>query len=350
MGGSWWRFTDYLIDDLPVSRGEWPYPPGYIRPSPDARLEAYQVLSDPDAETGESHLKPTGDKYQSLLDLNVDDDAAILSWCRQYGLLGILPQESVQLRLAPRWRLIGFSDSAGHRRALSAYQTIYSRTPAGWQGLIESMPWNHMELEGNEDYEGRLAEPAAGVSSPSPIALMTQLFSITYEERRLGEAVGRFFPQVPVAERDTALYPHPLSEDFWHQYCEPLEEFRWAVKDFQTMMDNLSHAGPSDVLLPRDRAAIWNGQGQLNSLLSVYPSLWIEFDGTSTPRWAFPSLLAIFAFEVWQKLIGGQSIRHCKRSRCRRLFLAAQYNREYCSDRCRQAEEKARQRRRNQTT
>jgi hypothetical protein len=207
-----------------------------------------------------------------------------------------------------------------------------------------------MELEGNEDYTGSLAEPGVGVSNVRPTALMTQLFSSTYEESPLGEAVGRFFPQVPLDEKDTALYPYPLSDDFWHQYCEPLQEFRWVVREFQTMMDNLSHAGPWDVKPPGERGAMVVGQDQLNSLLSIYPGLWIEFNGTVTARWTFPSLLAIFAFEVWQKLIGGQSIRHCKRSRCRRLFLAAQYNREYCSDRCRQAEEKARQRRRNQTS
>jgi len=216
--------------------------------------------------------------------------------------------------------------------------------------MIESTGWNHMELEGNEEYDDALAQPGAGISPITPTALMTQLFSSNYEERRLGEAVGHFFPQIPLAEKDTALYPHPLSDDFWHQYCEPLEEFRWAVRDFQEMVDNLSHAGPWDVLLPRGRSAMVIGQDQLNSLLSIYPGLEVQFTGTITARWTFPSLLAIFAFEVWQKLIGGQSIRHCKRSRCRRLFLAAQYNREYCSDRCRQAEEKARQRRRNQTS
>ena len=207
-----------------------------------------------------------------------------------------------------------------------------------------------MELEGNEEYDDTLAEPGVGSSRITPTALMTQLFSSTFEEMRLGEAVGHFFPQIPVAEKDTALYPHPLSNDFWHLYCEPLEEFRWAVRDFQEMMDNLSYAGPWNVLSPRDRGAMGIGQDQLNSLLSIYPGLRVQYDGTTTATWTFPSLLAMFAFEVWQRLIGGQSIRHCKRPRCRRMFLSAQRNRDYCSDRCRQAEEKARQRRRNQTS
>jgi len=347
MGGWWWRFTDYVIDDTPVSQGQWPITHRYIRPAPDARLEPYQVLIGSDLDLVEGQTVPALDHYQTLLNLNVDDDAAIVSWCRQYGLLGILPQTSIQLRLAPRWRIIQLSAGGGTRRALSPCQTIYVRTPAGWQGFIESTGWDHMMWEGNEESDDTLAEPNAGISPITPKALMTGLFSSTYEEMRLGEAIGPFFPQIPMAERDTTEYPHPLSDEFWNQYCEPLAEFRWAVKDFQTMIDNLSHAGPMFEVPPRQWNAMVQGRDQLNSLLSISPGFDYQVDGTTSATWTFPSLLAIFAFEIWEKLIGGQSVKHCKRTNCRRLFLTAQYNRDYCSDRCRQSEEKARQRRSN---
>lgn len=203
-----------------------------------------------------------------------------------------------------------------------------------------------MAYEGNEDQIGCLAEPREGALPNPPTALTAPLFSIGYESKPLGDAIGHFFPLIPPEEKDSYPYPQPLEDDFWHQYSEPLELFRWAARDFRDMMENLSHAGPWNEQVPRARTAMIIGEEQLNSVLSVYPSLRIEEDGTMVSRWIFPSLLAVFAFEVWQNLIGGQSIRHCQRTRCRRLFLSAQYNREYCSDRCRQAEEKARQRRR----
>lgn len=333
MGGWWWRFSDYVIDDLPVSGGDGFYSPGYIRPAPGAKLEAYQ-------------LKSTGENFQSLLGLDIEDEAAIIRWCRQYGLLGILPQETLQLQLAPRWRRIGFSDSGGHRAVLSPYQIGYLRTQDGWRSMDEGTGWGYLELKGNEQYRGQLAEPRTGATTITPTALVAPIFSATYEQKGLGEAIGHFFPHIPPEEKDTALYPHPLDDDFWEQYCEPLEEFQWVVTEFKTMMKNLSYAGPWETSPVGERGAMIIGRDQLNSLLSFYPSLEIQEDGRIIDRWTFPSLLAIFAFEVWQKLIGGQSVKQCKRTKCRRLFLSAQYNREYCSERCRQTEEKARQRQR----
>ena len=74
------------------------------------------------------------------------------------------------------------------------------------------------------------------------------------------------------------------------------------------------------------------------------PALGINEDGTFIPKWAFTSLLGVFGFSVWQSLVGGNSVRHCNRIKYRNVFLTAQYNRTYCSLRCKQTEEKARQR------
>ena len=104
------------------------------------------------------------------------------------------------------------------------------------------------------------AESRSGVSPITPTALITRLWSVT-EQTGLGEAIGHYFPQIPPSEKDTAQYPHPLTDDFWEQYCEPLEEFRWTVTEFQTMMDNLSHAGPwerdgSVTVMPDDQLVV----------------------------------------------------------------------------------------------
>ena len=157
--------------------------------------------------------------------------------------------------------------------------------------------------------------------------------------------MGRHFPEVPPSERDGFEYPMPLSDLFWSQYGESIADFRNAVRRLLAILDKLALAGPLDQL-PRDVASeVLGGRAELHSLLLVSPALGIETDGSFSPRWVFPSMLAMLAFSIWQELMEVRSVRHCKRPRCRKVFFANRSTQEYCSARCRQAEEKSRQRR-----
>ena len=98
--------------------------------------------------------------------------------------------------------------------------------------------------------------------------------------------------------------------------------------------------------LPRAQRMVDDGLFKLNSLLGVSPYLGIDpLTRSYSANWSYPSLLAAFAFDIWQDLAGGKSIRHCKRTNCRRVFVASNSKKVYCSDRCRRTGEKARQRR-----
>lgn len=167
---------------------------------------------------------------------------------------------------------------------------------------------------------------------------------MAYGEQTLADAVGPFFPNVPQDEQDTFQYPMPLTDSFWQQHAEPLGAFQWAVMAIEQLLQQLEHNKP----LKRGWAQRMAGEGlfKLNTLLEVSPSLDIQPQtSTYVSKWSFPSLLAAIAFGIWENLSEGMSVKSCKRARCRNYFIANTSNKVYCSDRCRQTEEKARKRR-----
>ncbi len=50
---------------------------------------------------------------------------------------------------------------------------------------------------------------------------------------------GRFFPDVPEAERDTYPYPAPCGPEFWRLYAEPVEDFLRAAATLYEILDGL---------------------------------------------------------------------------------------------------------------
>lgn len=341
MNSQWWRFSDYEFSEV----GE----EIYIRPSPHARLQQYEwVVTGP---VNRAEHRVLGDHYQSLLHLDLSSLDSILEWCRDYGLLGVLPQQTIGIVLAPRWMPI-FEDH--WPKVLTPYQVHYNRTAMGWRRELshaiagDDPVIGEMEpedvayvIDRFEDYINVLVDPKETVLQ-TPSCLIQPLFSYRYEADALGETIGKFFPDVAPEDLETYEYPLPLTGDYWRQYGEPLQEFQWAVGDFRNMVENLSHKDRND---QRSRMLAKRGEDQLNAMLaSVNPQVWLDPEGSVMPEWTFPSLLAIFAVEVSQSLTRGMSIQHCSRPRCGKFFFSSQYNRAYCSDRCRNSEEKARQR------
>ncbi len=342
--GMWWLFSDYHIYEPPWT-AEKPAVKEYfryVRPTPGSELETYDI------SLSSTKTSLVAESCRSFLALDLEDEAAILDWCRRYGLLGILPESTVLVRLKPRWK---FLSDAPQSRQLVATQREHIRTHVGWspidrrilikEGEFHIVPDDEHRLE---DYLHRLVDPG-DTTLPEPQALTSVLFHTRYEQQTLAQSVGRFFPGVPTPDLEIYQYPTPLSDPFWCEYAEPLENFRSAARGFRDMLDGLRLNTPLNELPLEAQRRLLNSRSQLHALLSVSPALGFQEDGTFTPKWAFSSLLAIFAFAIRQDLLGGKTIRHCKRPKCRTLFLTGQGNREYCSSRCRQAEEKARQRR-----
>ena len=348
--GWWWRFTKYSAYEVSIPRGisqKMRDHFRYIVPVPEASLQTYEPaigVRDTPSDGGQTVVID----LQALQDLKLADESAILEWCQQYGLLGILPETASLIELAPRY---GAWTGEKDPPVLFPTQRQYFRTNVGWSGIVrvdlksdESM---HVILDDVDTYEkwnDRLVDPNETRFSPGA-AVITRLFSSQYERKDLAAAVGRYFPRAHSSELNTAKYPLPLSDDFWHGYAESIADFRTAVLGLRSILSRLSETGPIEHLPEEALRTLADARAELHSLLSVSPGLGLEIDGTFTPKWAFSSLLSMFALTIWEELVSGRSIRSCKRARCQKPFFVRRRNQSYCSSRCRQAEEKARQRR-----
>ena len=104
INGMWWRFSDYQIaegsmpENLPSALSDQFR---YIRPALGATLEKYSLDIGDGYEEADNSEHIT---HEDILSLDLGSEVEILDWCRRLGLLGILPQRAVSIRLAPRWR------------------------------------------------------------------------------------------------------------------------------------------------------------------------------------------------------------------------------------------------------
>ena len=354
ISAKWCRYSDYtILEDAwsPKAPPEMADHFRFIRPSPNARLEVYRPTVDPtgNALTGDEAIgQAVAVGLEALQQLNLEDELAILAWCRKFGLLGILSHTTLSIRLVPRWLKgpgVGPPD-----RLLFPTQMQYFRTNGGWQAIEVSNLGGEqafrIEVDEEHPYDewhDRIVDP--GDTSLRGGAIVRPLFSNHYEEMGLERAIGRYFPSIPLEARAAAKYPMPGSADFWYQYGESVAQFRHAVQGFINVVEQLKNLGPLSDAPTEALMALSQGRDQLRSLLSVSPDSGLEADGSFSLQWGFSSLLAIFGLSILQDLAGGKSIRQCKRPRCRKIFVTAQHNRDYCKNKCRRAEEKARQRR-----
>ena len=101
----WWRFSDYEVFEVPVNRTLPPSAKDYFRyivPKPAARLEKYKPILE--LEHHRSDAVETVLTIDELQDFDIEDESAILAWCKKFGLFGILPHTAASINLAPRWQ------------------------------------------------------------------------------------------------------------------------------------------------------------------------------------------------------------------------------------------------------
>ena len=204
--GDWWRFSMYEIRD------------GCIRPTEDAKLEWYDpwpefqgtrkqtIGQGPDGAQPsyqslsklwhELEYVPGHKRYPDCLTKKSQD--AILAWCQQYGLLGVLLSRWEAINLAP------------HRSESGIwYQTRYAR---GFGQVVQ-----------RNEAEGDLEDRPANV-------LIHELNSLEVKDEPPSRTWGRFFPSVEIGELNTFFYPQPYTDEFCHLYGERLIDFCNAAK------------------------------------------------------------------------------------------------------------------------
>ncbi len=161
---------------------------------------------------------------------------------------------------------------------------------------------------------------------------------------------GRFFPDVPEAERDLSVYG-PCGPDFWRLYAEPVEDFLRAAATLYEILDGFrtqttgktkprhpanSTASPADDAQSTHRAV-----ANLDLLFnSIHPCLHVEADGSFQMQWNSASLFGALTMMAVQDMLGGQKMSVCGNANCERLFIAEAYQARFCSDRCRYAVQK----------
>jgi len=354
---SWWRFSGYELRD------------GYIRPAPKARLVEYDPWEpyraswayDPDSATPWIEQRQSAPPYQSLLalldefrfgplgDPTPESAEKLLAWCSEHGLLGILPQRAQIVTLAPRWYpmpigglpILGEELPPAKDDKRSLVQFRYFRHNAyvqfrGWYFIVGVREKEEAGHRTGELYQKKLGAERPKVlmqdmrphsKDGSPIAIITPS---SYEEP-LSETWGNFFPDVPQEEKETYLYPLPLSDAFWHLYAEKVEDFLMGAAVLAQAIRYVNSGDEYGVLF-------------LNSLVSSASMMLRPMKGSFTQEWRAPSLLACFAVMALQDLTQQRRLLNCET--CNTPFVTEAYQARYCSDRCRHTAQKRRYRQR----
>jgi len=327
--GIWWRFDAYEFDQ------------GYIVPSEGANLVAY----DPWEGFRKARIdrrKGAPAPYQSLFSLvheirsdpgsmdghgrslALETERRITDWCVDWGLLGVLPQRTQQIDLAPHWERSGLTPNDG---LLYPSSRRYLRTAWGWEPKGEQLQAGGYVEEDPAQDGNPVPEKYWLGGWRRPCAIVHGLHDNEVTEERLSETWAQFFPQV--RDKEGHLYPKPLTDDFWRVYAEPFTDFYEAAKALYQAL----------TAVKQNR----RGWDLLHALTaSVRTLLATESDGSHRLAWVAPSLLGAFAMMGMIDVSEGHGIRQC--ASCNRTFITTAYQQLYCSDPCRWREQKKRDR------
>lgn len=327
----WRRHSEYCLDR------EW------IRPAANARLIPYDPWAPAEGERG----------FQSFLGLaNVlhryghDDEkfpGLVLDWCNEHGLLGLLPHQTIQAFLAPRWRPYGES-------LLAEVETHY-RSSDGWVSASASVGKSRFSRRmAPAGLEGKLCEDVE--LSPGEFSSCViyrelpwdYLKQYTVRIGALGDIWWRYFPDVPEPEKNSFEYPQPCSEDFWSIYGEPWDRFVQTLAIFRDAFE--SHREDLKAT-PRTPLKLTHPyfvhRKKMLSELAGPIGLGLDEDKDGRRlRWRAPSLLSLLAIQALYALDGNVEVRSC--SICGVNFPTSKESQKYCSVRCRHTGQKRDQR------
>ncbi len=349
--GWWWRFSAYeTIDEC-------------IRPAAGAVLERYDPWKDYLAATegdrpGTAGKRSLRTPYSELFELlersrtpgelfqpsdQLKDDIA--AWCSKHGLLGLLVHRTRTLRLAARWQIDNpHSPDPGRQLVPKAREFI--RRSDGWERretildggayhLLDEHPEMRDQLVRSEDLRTGDSEGNA--------ELLEHLGSFNYRREPLAQSWGRYFPRVPPELVPTYQFPHPLNDEFWHEYAEPIDDFLRAAAMLLDTARGLALVKERE--LTATETLRWqSAQYKLAALVDAVRSFpWISDppDGRVRELRTCPSLLASFAKMCLEDLDIGR-VFTC--AECGSLAVSSAWQAGYCSTRCRNAAAKRRYR------
>jgi hypothetical protein len=292
--GEWWRFSRYEVRE------------GYIRPAAGASLNPIDAWDRYwQRPEGHTDFPPYHQLGELVRDVPRDQDFTapvpetdtlrkeVLAWCRQYGLLGLLPHTLLSVRLET-W--------------------LATRTANGWEDAYYS--WEPGPFEGfpEEAIEDEFGQGLA-----------------FYPDAEL--SWWRFFPDITAENRGAGGRLLPLSEPFWEQYGEPWHLFLDTARYFTNAIEVISDPEGASIIeyrnQPLDKKAAIERINQLAS--GVTPSISVDRRGRYRQSWKSPSLLGHLAMQASQDLLGHRPPTKCP---CGVKFASSHPRAKYCSELC----------------
>jgi hypothetical protein len=323
---------------------------GTIRLAPDAELELYDPWQEwASAADEERPYKRLLRLVQQLnpprfnLPLPRRKQALLERWVQKNGLLGILPHETLEATMAPRWVderqfMPVYEPSTPGVRSFVAAQRQRRWLPQArrWQDSTSRVGQARMS---DPDREGELVPDKEVSGDRLPVEVRCRrLQDGSIQPRPLGEYYHGFFPDVPPAEAATYDYPSVETERFWRGYAESARQFVETGRFLSAALEGLARvrAGQlgEDELGPI-RAALepLNAIASVANLSGSLP----EVDGFAV-GWSSPSLLGMYGLMLLEDLKAGQQVQRC--ANCDVYFLAKNPRALYCSTTCRNAQQK----------
>lgn len=356
----WWRFTDYEIRD------------NYICPVDGALVEEYDPWSGHSSARSASRTEPPYQQFLELVDritttrgvtLNQVAQDAILDWSRSFGLLGLLPHQVSMVVTAPRLvpdsaiehfvsvpgsppvdvkelkvplRPDDYPDwtDADDLHQYSAASSIYVRDADQWRSVTTT--WSGApSTETDEKTAGQLV-PAQNIPTGWSKAVVTDLGDGMVRELSLSDSIGRFFPNVPDAQKETYNYPMPLTARFWQEYAEPVDDFvaaAIAFRDAASGISTLKNRGHGVRLSKKVHAKVSAALQTLQSMTAPVRPILRTSKGEIQHTWAVPSVLTSFALMLQHDASEGYRVVTCEE--CGEVFTTRDSRVRHCSDQCR---------------
>ncbi len=294
----------------------------------------------------------------------------LCKWASCHGLLGILPHIAESVTLSSRWAHIPAIGSGpeGERprqppegastrlrlerqRAFNRWRNSFENPVAEsvtyyrQNGRWLQPPSTAHDVETNLcPVRSELGKPLAQEFSAWIVPARTQLRYIDkfgigaqlFEDETLLESWTGFFPDVDSEEAETYAYPRPLTEQFWKEYAEPVDEFiRYALifqQAVEPFMDGSELAGVVPINWAR---GFWESLvAPVGISIAVEKGQKKQMERKPRESWIFPSLLSAYARMALQDLSGGGRILYCANEKCRKPFTSKLKKTKYCSEKC----------------
>lgn len=378
-GFRWWKASEYE-----VIGGT------HVAPTEDADIQSYSPY-DVYREfwAGRRRKDERPPPYAQLLRVDLSEPEEIAEWCRDHGLLGVLPHRTVEAYFWPFWKR-GLQGSGGPATGATVSgqgfetqfpaQVQYRREHGGGEVRSQIFHDPHAEAGGlltTEEIEDAQRGASFARSRIQPPGVQVERFwSGALERQSVAEGYAQFFPRrdrvvewtawlgdgdflysgpSPHLSSDLAesveaslnrqTYPLPDSGEFRAQYGEPLLLFRYYARQLRESVRRWKRA--SQAATRREiREALAGPAGGRRSefpvgfraaLRTVHPDARLTTGDDGSLQWEWwwqaSSLYGLLNLMVLQDLpLRSSLVREC--GGCGLPFVTDDTRQKYCSERC----------------